>query len=81
MSTTPQPVCFDDELQWAQWRRFARLSRTDPDAPFAFCTDCTHAYKAQMVREDRCANRAGVIEVVEEEDDFVSSAPPVDPFA
>lgn len=52
--TNDVPMCSDKE-QFAGWT----VAKNKPHAPKAtcgFCTDCTPAYQAEMLRQNRCEN-------------------------
>jgi hypothetical protein len=53
------PACFDTEIQFDEWQRWAGVARVHPrqdgtEVP-NFCQDCTPRYQAQMQAEGRCA--------------------------
>lgn len=50
----PHPPCFDSKEQWHQWHiadEIATHGRTQ------YCADCTPAYKARMIEENRCIHQ------------------------
>lgn len=46
------PKCFDSKAQYKDWVEAARAA----PPRFGTCTDCTVAYKADMVRQSRCGH-------------------------
>lgn len=43
-----KPACFENQKQWAEWRKLAAR------APAHFCEDCTPEYHRLMMLEGRC---------------------------
>ena len=48
---TKAPGCFETQDQYGRYKVLAQLTATEG---FTFCTDCTPAYRDQMVAEGRC---------------------------
>jgi len=48
----PIPQCFESRRQYELWLEVARRSNPGDSG---YCTDCTVAYKRQMMAQARCA--------------------------
>lgn len=49
-----KPQCFKSQAEYEGYME--SLEATVQDVDRSYCWDCTHAYKAQMIEEKRCAH-------------------------